>query len=123
MKQHLGMDMKFSTFENVEKSLAEVQISVMQYMPHAIHMFLTLIKDGLFLATSLTHDGNGRLVGGSPACGHRKQVQSQLSPSKMKGCKDIEPRTMTEPCKQGLDVRPKVLDHQTWGKMQRFGSL
>jgi REP element-mobilizing transposase RayT len=65
MKQNSDVDMKFSMFENVEKSLAElafsvkVQISTMQYMPHAIHMFLTLIKAGLFFATSLTHDGNG----------------------------------------------------------------
>jgi hypothetical protein len=96
MKWQSGVDMTYSTFEIAEKSLAElafsveVQISMMQYMPHAVHTFLTLIKNGLFLATSLTHDGKSRLVGGSPASGHRKPVQSQLSPSKMKECEDIE---------------------------------
>jgi hypothetical protein len=36
----------------------------------------------------------------------------------------IEPRTMTGPCgaeNRGLDVRPKVLDHQTWAKMRQLG--
>jgi hypothetical protein len=81
MKQNLDVDIKFSTFEHVEKSLeelafsVEVQISVMQYMPHAIHTFLTLIKAGRFLVTSLTHDGNGRLSGGHPTSGHQRQVQ------------------------------------------------
>jgi hypothetical protein len=78
----------------VKKSLEElafsvkVQITVMQYMPHAIHTFLTLIKAGRFLVTSLTHDGNGQLRGGRTTSGHQKQVQSQLSPSKMKECED-----------------------------------
>jgi hypothetical protein len=54
----------------VEKSLEELAFSIkvqtlaMQHIPHT---FLTLIKAGLFLATSLAHDGNGRLVSGSPA--------------------------------------------------------
>jgi hypothetical protein len=36
----------------------------------------------------------------------------------------IEPRTMTEPCgaaNRGLDVRPKILEGQTWGKMWHVG--
>jgi hypothetical protein len=81
MKQNSDVDMKFSLFENVAvleelAVLVEVPISALQHMSHAIPMLLADIAQCGTISRNLI---------GS----HRKQVQSQLSPSKMKECEDI----------------------------------
>jgi hypothetical protein len=75
MTQNSNLEMHFFPFEDVAMLeelafLVEVPISALQHMPHAIHTLLPLVDV-------------------SPESSHRKQVQSQLSPSKMKECEDI----------------------------------
>lgn len=74
----------------------EVQIPAMHEMPHAIHSFLTLIKAKAFHETTLSNDGNGRLVGGSPASSQRKQVQSKLTRLYAEQGYSTEPLLFTE---------------------------